>query len=167
MRRHILLWAIVLVASLPASAEEPPTTASALAELDDAAKERFLLEGRLVRTRDAAGGITPSQHATLSLDGIEHDAHIQMPSTRPSPWPTWRADPRSTSATATSATWRPTASTACWGWAWSRSAVIRPFKRAERGLHVVGRRRADEREGAPEKEGSSLPTSPAGPARSS
>ena len=77
MRRHILLWAIVAVASLRAGAEEPPTTASALAELDDAAKERFLLEGRLVRTRDAPGGITPSQHATLSLDGIEHDAHIQ------------------------------------------------------------------------------------------
>jgi hypothetical protein len=77
MPRHILLWAVVSAASLPAGAGEPPTTASAPAELDDAAKERFLLEGRVVRAKDAGGGITPSQRATLSLDGIEHDAHIQ------------------------------------------------------------------------------------------
>jgi hypothetical protein len=76
MRRQVLLWAIVSAASLCASAEEPPPPAGAA--FDDAAKERFLLEGRLVRSKDAPGGTTPSQRATLSLDGIEHDAHIQV-----------------------------------------------------------------------------------------
>jgi len=75
MRRRIVLWAIVSVASLPAGAEESPATD--VAELGDAAKERFLLEGRVTHTDDASGGITPSKRATLSLDGFEHDAHIQ------------------------------------------------------------------------------------------
>jgi hypothetical protein len=65
------------MASLPAGAAEPPTTASAPADFDDGAKERFLLEGRVVRSKDAGGGITPTLRATLSLDGVEHDAHIQ------------------------------------------------------------------------------------------
>jgi hypothetical protein len=52
-------------------------TAGAAAELDDAAQERFLREARLVRARDAGGGSTGSQRATLSLDRVEHDAHVQ------------------------------------------------------------------------------------------
>jgi hypothetical protein len=78
-----LLLAVVSAASLAppvppaARAGESPPTASALAGLDDAAKERFLLEGRIVRSRDAGGGITASRRATLRLDGVEHDAHVQ------------------------------------------------------------------------------------------
>ncbi|HEX9190418.1 MAG TPA: hypothetical protein VGB87_25300 [Vicinamibacteria bacterium] len=75
-----LLLAVVSaasIASLAARAGEPPVTASALAGLDDAAKERFLLEGRIVRSRDAGGGVTSSRRATLRLDGVEHDAHVQ------------------------------------------------------------------------------------------
>jgi hypothetical protein len=49
-----------------------PSIASAAAE-----RERFLLEGRIVRDRDAGGGISGSRRVTLSLDGIEHDAHVQ------------------------------------------------------------------------------------------
>jgi hypothetical protein len=77
MQRLILLWALVSVASLPAGAGEAPRAASAPADLDDATKERFLLEGRIVEAKDAGGGITPSKRATLVLDGVEHDAHIQ------------------------------------------------------------------------------------------
>lgn len=51
--------------------------AAAPAELDDPAKERFLQEARVVRVRGAGGGITGSQRATLRLDGVEHDAHVQ------------------------------------------------------------------------------------------
>jgi hypothetical protein len=80
MRKHTLLLAVVSVAalaSLSARAGESKATASTLVALDDAARERFLLEGRIVRSRDAGGGITSSQRATLSLDGVEHDAQVQ------------------------------------------------------------------------------------------
>ena len=77
MRRRILLWGIASLAWLPAGAGEPSPTAPGPAGLDDAAKERLLLEGRIVRSRDAGGGTTPSRRATLSLDGAEHDAHVQ------------------------------------------------------------------------------------------
>jgi len=72
-----VLWAFVSVTSLAAGAGEPPTSVSAPTELDDAAKERFLLEGRVVRTKDARGGSTSSRRAMLSLGGIEHEAHVQ------------------------------------------------------------------------------------------
>lgn len=51
--------------------------AAAPVELDDAAKERFLREARLVHVRSAGGGITGSSRATLELDGFAHDAHVQ------------------------------------------------------------------------------------------
>jgi len=75
-----LLLAVVSVASLAsltARAGESPPTPSAHVRLDDAAKERFLLAGRIVRSRDAGGGITASRRATLRLAGVEHDAHVQ------------------------------------------------------------------------------------------
>ena len=77
MQWHIVLCALVSVPSLAAGAGEPPIPATTPSGLDDAAKERFLLEGHVVRTKAARGGSTPSQRATLSLDGFEHDAHIQ------------------------------------------------------------------------------------------
>jgi hypothetical protein len=80
MRKHSTPLAVVSVAclaSLPAQGGEPPAAASALARPDDAAQERFLLEGRIIRSRDAGSGTTASRRATLSLDGVEHDAHVQ------------------------------------------------------------------------------------------
>jgi hypothetical protein len=67
---------IVSVVGLPCTAEDPPPTTTPAA-LDDAARERFLLEARIVSAKDAGGGSTPSKRATLRLDGLEHDAHIQ------------------------------------------------------------------------------------------
>ena len=45
--------------------------------LDDAAKEEFLLKGRIVRTRAAGKGVTDSTRATLQLGDLTHDVHIQ------------------------------------------------------------------------------------------
>ena len=78
MCRCIALWAIVSVALLPIGTEESPPIPSASAEWDDAKKERFLLEGSILRMEQAGSGITASLRATLSLEGVEHDAHVQM-----------------------------------------------------------------------------------------
>jgi len=77
MRRQIFLWGIPSAVCLLAGAGRASTAASSLAPVDDVARERFLREGRVVRAHAAPGGITLSRRATLSLDGIEHDAHIQ------------------------------------------------------------------------------------------
>lgn len=70
-------------AEAPAARDAPPTTSAAAVQ--DASQERFLLEGRIVRDKDAGGGgITGSRRVTLSLDGLEHDAHVQtIDETRP------------------------------------------------------------------------------------
>ena len=47
------------------------------AALDDHEKERFLTEATVVHTRNASEGITLSLRATLRLEGLQHDAHIQ------------------------------------------------------------------------------------------
>lgn len=77
MGRQALVWAVVSIAAVAARGEEPKAPASGVAAMDDAAKERFLLEARVVRTRSISKGVTLSRRATLSLDGFEHDAQIQ------------------------------------------------------------------------------------------
>jgi len=74
----LLALAIALLGvSRPAAAGPSRSEASAPAVLDDAAKERFLREGEIVGVRDAGGGITGTRRATLVLEGLEHDAHVQ------------------------------------------------------------------------------------------
>jgi len=63
--------------SASAARVAPDDASSSSAGLDDATKERFLREGRIEGVRDAGGGITGSKRATLVLDGLEHDAHVQ------------------------------------------------------------------------------------------
>src|SRR5262249_23456587 len=58
----------------PPSAEAAPVRP---ADLTDADKEAFLLEGRIVHRKGAPGGITSSVRATLRRGSFEHDAHIQ------------------------------------------------------------------------------------------
>lgn len=83
MRSRDLLCCVLLGAvawpggGVVAGGVEAGRTASIPSELDDAVKERFLLEGEILRSKDASGGITPSRQATLRLEGLEHDAHIQ------------------------------------------------------------------------------------------
>jgi hypothetical protein len=65
--------AVLLVALAAPAAAQPPAAAA----LTDAEKERFLRLGKVVRRRAAPEGVTGSAVATLSLDGLEHDAHVQ------------------------------------------------------------------------------------------
>jgi hypothetical protein len=77
MPRPVMLSMLLAVTSLPAGAADSPAPPVSHGDWDDATKERFLLQGSVRHVRDAAGGSTPSKRATLSLDGIKHDAHIQ------------------------------------------------------------------------------------------
>jgi hypothetical protein len=76
---RFLLVALALAGAVgPLRAEEPGAKAPpARPAFTDAEKERFLLEGRILRRRSTPQGVTNSEIATLSLDGLEHDAHIQ------------------------------------------------------------------------------------------
>jgi hypothetical protein len=76
MRRGMLVCALAAVFTARLGGEEP-SREPGKARLTDAQQERFLLEGQIVRTKSAPGGITASTRATLRLDGFEHDAHIQ------------------------------------------------------------------------------------------
>ena len=70
-----MLLAFVL-GTCHASAQEPGT-ASSRALLTDAEKERFLLQARILSRHAVRRGIG-TERATLALDGIEHEAHIQQ-----------------------------------------------------------------------------------------
>lgn len=70
----VVLLAFVLGTCL-ASAQEPGTAPSR-AFVTDAEKERFLLQARILSRHGVRRGIG-TEHATLVLDGIEHEAHIQ------------------------------------------------------------------------------------------
>lgn len=59
-------------AQTPAAASGPPAD-----RMSDAEIERFLLEGRVVKTRSAGKGVTNSLRATLTLGTFTHDAQIQ------------------------------------------------------------------------------------------
>jgi hypothetical protein len=82
MRKVALLlgsFLAVTAPGVPALVAGPAeaTTGQEPGVLGDSERERFLLEGEVVRTRTAPGGITGSLRATLRRDGSEHDAHIQ------------------------------------------------------------------------------------------
>lgn len=73
--KPLLCLLALSLAAAGATGQEPETrhwTATT-----DAARERFLLEGRLVDRGRSAGGSTWSRRVTLSLDGFEHDVHVQ------------------------------------------------------------------------------------------
>jgi len=63
-----------LVSLLASAAMTAPLLAS---PGSDAEKERFLLDGTIVDTRQTKKGRSPTLRATLRKDGREHDAHIQ------------------------------------------------------------------------------------------
>jgi hypothetical protein len=72
-----LLGATLVVAGGAVTGAAPPPASSPPAHWSDAQKERFLLEGQVVRRRSAPGGVTNSSRVTLRLDDVEHDAHVQ------------------------------------------------------------------------------------------
>lgn len=65
-----LAWTVALPT---AQAPAPPAPVS----LSAAQMEEFLLRAKIVRTRDAGGGITGTRRATLSDGVVTHDAQIQ------------------------------------------------------------------------------------------
>src|SRR5262245_48038888 len=83
MRKKVLsriTLAVSLCAAVlaPAVAEQAPAPAApGTVPVSDADRERFLLEGQVVRTKGAPNGITGTTRATLRLDGVDHDASIQ------------------------------------------------------------------------------------------
>jgi hypothetical protein len=66
----ILLW-------LPPAPAAAQTLAHPAAPLSDAAMEDFLRNAKIGRVRTAGKGVTDSTRATLTHDGVTHDAHIQ------------------------------------------------------------------------------------------
>ena len=74
-RRGLLVVVVLLVASLPAPAQE--AVAPAPSALTDQQIEAFLLNAKVVSMRRAGNGVTNSRRATLSDGQLTHDAHIQ------------------------------------------------------------------------------------------
>jgi hypothetical protein len=75
------LFALVSLVAISGSAQETPAPATAAAATaaptDDAAREQFLLEAQVVRTRPTSKGVTLALRATLERNGFQHDAEIQ------------------------------------------------------------------------------------------
>jgi len=71
----VLLVALWAPASAAAQQSAPPQPAAIT--LSPEQMEAFLLRAEIVRTRDAEGGITNTQRATLSDGIVTHDAQIQ------------------------------------------------------------------------------------------
>ncbi len=75
-RRTFALTFAALALSVAAGAGQA-TPAPAKVDITPEQMETFLLKGRIVKTKDAGGGVTDSRRATLSDGTITHDAHIQ------------------------------------------------------------------------------------------
>ena len=58
-------------------AQSPAASSPVADSMPDSEIERFLLEGRVVKTRSAGKGVTNSIRATLTLGSLTHDAQIQ------------------------------------------------------------------------------------------
>lgn len=71
MRRLLLVLSIVGAASL--AAQDTRSTSV----LPDAEKARFLLDAKVVSRRAEPLGGTGTRRATLALNGLEHEAHVQ------------------------------------------------------------------------------------------
>lgn len=69
--------AIVLCLFLGAAAQQAFGAVAGAAPMTDQEKERFLREAKVVKSKSLSVGITNSKRATLTLDGLTHDAHVQ------------------------------------------------------------------------------------------
>ncbi len=78
-RRHDRLAASILLAfALVASAGAQETGTAPRPALTDAQKERFLLRAKILKRRGESQKGIGTERATLALDGLEHDALIQL-----------------------------------------------------------------------------------------
>jgi hypothetical protein len=76
--RHVTAIALLVMTWSLATRAQEPAAAPAKVSLAPAQMEEFLLRAKIVRTRDAGGGITGSRRATLSDGVLTHDAQIQV-----------------------------------------------------------------------------------------
>jgi hypothetical protein len=79
MPRPIAVSALAALACAAAWAA-PPALEDAAGKTpfpDDASREAFLLEGKIVRDRSAGEGVTDPRRVTLERDGVRHDAEVQ------------------------------------------------------------------------------------------
>lgn len=78
-RRQLLFQSVLSGAALISGPARRLVAAPAASpgKLSDAEQEKFLLSGKVLRTRELSEGITNSLRATLSDGEITHDAHIQ------------------------------------------------------------------------------------------
>src|SRR5689334_6329907 len=70
-----ILAVLVLACTVAVRGQE--TAKPAPPQLSKEEMEAFLLKGRLVKTRDAGGGVTSSTRGTMTDGKITHDVHIQ------------------------------------------------------------------------------------------
>jgi hypothetical protein len=68
---------VVLPAALALAAGALPAQEPARAVLTDAQRERFLLQARILSRHELKQGGIGTERATLSLDGVEHEALVQ------------------------------------------------------------------------------------------
>jgi len=79
MPRAVVVGVVAALACSSAWAA-PPTLEDASGKAlfsDDASREAFLLQGKIVRDRSAGEGLTGSRRVTLRRGEVEHDAHVQ------------------------------------------------------------------------------------------
>lgn len=74
--RRALSFAVLLMAMGPKAPAQPAAATAPGPGLTDAEKERFLLEGEIVRHKAARKGVNNTVRATLRLGGLEHDCHV-------------------------------------------------------------------------------------------
>jgi hypothetical protein len=72
-----LLFGLALSLTGAAAPGEDARSPARGAAMTDSEKEHFLLKAEIVRRKAAPGGRTLSRQVTLSLEGYEHDAHVQ------------------------------------------------------------------------------------------
>ena len=72
-----LAFGVLLFAGGPAVRAQE-TAAPAPINLTPEQMEKFLLEGKIVRTRSAGNGVTNSLRVTLNDGQMTHDAHVQF-----------------------------------------------------------------------------------------
>jgi hypothetical protein len=72
-----VVLALSLVRGLPAGVIQAQTAQPAATTLTDSDIEKFLREGRIVKTRSAGKGVTNSLRATMTDGTLTHDIHIQ------------------------------------------------------------------------------------------
>jgi hypothetical protein len=76
MRRALPFAVFLLTATGSKAPAQSPAATAPTPTLTDAEKERFLLEGEIIRHKHASKGVNSTIRATLRLGGFEHDCHV-------------------------------------------------------------------------------------------